>query len=270
MTDLFQEKYTIHPFEKNGFATLSSQFPWGGMENQTLTSLCPNCWYEYLIAHEYAHQWFGDMITCATWADIWLNEGFATYSEALWGERKEGYQFYRQIITNYTNNYMSNNPGTPISNPQWAVITPPSGELFNLAITYLKGAIVHHLLRYTLGEEVFFNVLRTYSDHPAYKYKSATIRDFNGVVNSVTGGNYNWFFDQWIYAPNHPNYENNYFFSDMGNNMWKVGFQVNQNMGSNVYFKMPVEIKVNFTDGTDTLVRVMNDVNNQLFILIII
>ncbi|MDP2362740.1 MAG: M1 family aminopeptidase, partial [Ignavibacteria bacterium] len=87
-----------HPFEKNGFATLNNQFVWGGMENQTLTSLCPNCWDESLIAHEFAHQWFGDMITCATWADIWLNEGFATYTEALWLEHLYGYSSYKSDI----------------------------------------------------------------------------------------------------------------------------------------------------------------------------
>lgn len=59
-----------HPFEKNGFATLNNQFVWGGMENQTLTSLCPGCWQEYYVSHEFAHQWFGDMITCGTWADL--------------------------------------------------------------------------------------------------------------------------------------------------------------------------------------------------------
>jgi aminopeptidase N len=84
MTTWYSQNFIEHPFEKNGFATLNSDFSWGGMENQTLTSLCPGCWSESLAAHEYAHQWFGDMITCNTWADIWLNEGFATWSEARW------------------------------------------------------------------------------------------------------------------------------------------------------------------------------------------
>ncbi|MBK7380205.1 MAG: hypothetical protein IPJ03_14645 [Ignavibacteriales bacterium] len=95
MTDHYSTLFGEHPFEKNGFATLNSSFPWGGMENQTLTSLCPGCWSEGLISHEYAHQWFGDMITCATWANIWLNEGFATYSEALWIEHTSGYSSYK-------------------------------------------------------------------------------------------------------------------------------------------------------------------------------
>jgi aminopeptidase N len=70
MASYFSAEFCDHPFEKNGFATLNNDFAWGGMENQTLTSLCPGCWEESLVAHEFAHQWFGDMITCATWADI--------------------------------------------------------------------------------------------------------------------------------------------------------------------------------------------------------
>ena len=114
LTTYFSEKYGDEPFEKNGFATLNNQFVWGGMENQTLTSLCSNCWSESLIVHEYAHQWFGDMLTCNTWADIWLNEGFATWSEALWYERTGGYTAYKNDIINNATNYKNSNTGWAI------------------------------------------------------------------------------------------------------------------------------------------------------------
>lgn len=264
MTDFFSQRFGAHPFEKNGFATLNNQFPWGGMENQTLTSLCPNCWGEYLMAHEYAHQWFGDMITCATWADIFLNEGFATYVEALWSEFKSGYAAYKNDIDVEANSYLNGNPGWAISNPNWAVTTPPTSTLFNYSITYAKGACVLHLLRYVLGDSLFFAGLKSYALDPTLKYKSAVISDFKNVMANVSGQNLDWFFDQWIYQPNHPVYQNGYFFSQVGS-YWEVGFQAKQIQTNTVFFKMPIEIKISFNSGPDTLIRVMNDVNNQLF-----
>lgn len=260
----FSQVFGKHPFEKNGFATLNNQFQWGGMENQTLTSLCPNCWGEYLMAHEYAHQWFGDMITCATWADIFINEGFATFSEALWSESKSGYSAYKNDINSEASSYLSGNPGWAISNPNWAVTTPNTNTLFNYAITYAKGACVLHLLRYVLGDTQFFTGLKNYATDPSLKYKSAVISDFKNVMAATSGQNLDWFFDQWIFQPNHPVYQNGYYFVQHGSN-WEVGFQAKQTQTNTVFFKMPIEIKITFTSGPDTTIRVMNDLNNQLF-----
>jgi len=264
LTTFYSETFGAHPFEKNGFATLNNQFVWGGMENQTLTSLCPNCWGEYLMAHEYAHQWFGDMITCATWADIFLNEGFATFSEALWSESKSGYTSYKSDINSEANSYLNSNPGWAISNPNWAVTTPNTNTLFNYAITYAKGACVLHMLRYVLGDTLFFNGLKSYATDPSLKYKSAVIPDFKNVMAATSGQNLDWYFDQWIYQPNHPLYQNGYYFLQNGSN-WEVGFRAKQTQTKTVFFKMPIEIKITFTTGADTLIRVMNDVNNQMF-----
>ncbi len=260
----FSQVFGKHPFEKNGFATLNNQFQWGGMENQTLTSLCPNCWGEYLMAHEYAHQWFGDMITCATWADIFINEGFATFSEALWSESKSGYSAYKNDINSEASSYLSGNLGWAISNPNWAVTTPNTNTLFNYAITYAKGACVLHLLRYVLGDTQFFTGLKNYATDPSLKYKSVVISDFKNVMAATSGQNLDWFFDQWIFQPNHPVYQNGYYFVQHGSN-WEVGFQAKQTQTNTVFFKMPIEIKITFTSGPDTTIRVMNDVNNQLF-----
>ncbi|OGU76472.1 MAG: hypothetical protein A2V93_03400 [Ignavibacteria bacterium RBG_16_34_14] len=265
MTDFYSETFTEHPFEKNGFASLNNQFPWGGMENQTLTSICPDCWYESLIAHEYAHQWFGDMITCATWADIWLNEGFATYIEALWLEHLYGYTSYKSEINGNASSYLSNNPGWAISNPEWAIEPPPINILFNYAITYLKSSCVLHLLRYVLGDEDFFEVLTTYANEPGLKYKNATTDDFNNIVNIVTGQDYNWFFDEWIYQPNHPQYQNQFYISQQSASLWEAGFLAKQVQTNTGFYKMPIEIKIHFATGSDSTIRVMNDVNNQLF-----
>jgi aminopeptidase N len=264
LTTFYSQTFGEHPFEKNGFATLNNQFPWGGMENQTLTSLCPGCWGEYLMAHEYAHQWFGDMITCATWADIFLNEGFATFSEALWSESKSGYTSYKNDINNEANSYLNSNPGWAISNPNWAVTTPNSNILFNNAISYAKGACVLHQLRYVLGDSLFFLGFKAFATDPSLKYRSAVISDFKNVMAISSGQNLDWFFDQWIYQPNHPVYQNGYYFSQNGS-YWEVGFQAKQIQTNTVLFKMPIEIKITFSFGADTLIRIMNDINNQMF-----
>ena len=266
ITTFFSQTFGEHPFEKNGFATMAAGagFKWGGMENQTLTSLCPDCWGEYLMAHEYAHQWFGDMITCATWADIFLNEGFATFSEALWSESKSGYTAYKNDINNEANSYFNSNPGWAISNPNWAVTTPNDNILFNNAISYAKGACVLHQLRYILGDSLFFLGFKAYATDPSLKYKSGVISDFKNVMAATSGQNLDWFFDQWIFQPNHPVYQNGYYFVQHGSN-WEVGFQAKQTQTNTVFFKMPIEIKISFTTGSDTTIRVMNDVNNQLF-----
>lgn len=265
MTTEYSRIYGVHAFEKNGFATLNNLFIWGGMENQTLTSLCPNCWSENLVSHEYAHQWVGDMITCGTWADIWLNEGFATYSEALWYEYTGGYTSYKNDINGDANGYLSGNPGWPIYNPAWAITTPNNNTLFNTAITYNKGACVLHMLRYTVGDSLFFAALKSYAtDTTNFRLKNAVTADFVTKVNQVTGQDLNWFFNQWVYSPNHPVYQNGYNFISLGGGSWQATFVARQTQSNPSFFKMPIELKITFASG-DTTVRVLNDANNQVF-----
>lgn len=268
MMTYYSQKFGEHAFEKNGFATLNSQFSWGGMENQTLTSLCPGCWSENLISHEFGHQWFGDLITCGTWADIWMNEGFATYLEALWLENTSGYSAYKSDINSDASGYLSSNPGWAMYNPSWAVITPGVNELFNTAITYNKGACVLHMLRYTLGDTVFFNAIKSYATDSAggFKYNSSVTDDFTSKISSVAGQDLSWFVNQWVKEPNHPVYQNYYNFSTSSGSTWDVKFTARQIQTNSVFHKMPLVIKIGFSTGSDTLIRFMNDANNQQFI----
>ncbi len=268
MMTYYSQKFGEHAFEKNGFATLNNQFAWGGMENQTLTSLCPGCWSEGLVSHEFAHQWFGDLITCATWADIWLNEGFATYLEALWLENTSGYSAYKNDILADANGYLQSNPGWPMYNPSWAIITPSNSQLFNTAITYYKGACVLHMLRYTLGDNDFFNALNSYATDSAggFKYNSTVTDDFTSKISSSAGQDLSWFINQWVKEPNHPVYQNYYNFTQAGGGNWNVKFTARQVQTNSVFHKMPIVIKIGFSSGSDTTIRVMNDVNYQEFV----
>ena len=263
MTDWYSQHFCEHPFQKNGFAALNSQFAWGGMENQTLTSICPNCWAEWLIAHEFAHQWFGDMITCSTWADIWLNEGFATWTECFWLEKNGGYSAYKAEVDGNASNYLAYNPGWAISVPSWATTTPDLNTLFNYAITYAKGACVLHMLRYTLGDALFFASMQAYANDTNLRFHSATIADFNAKVNVITGANYDWYFTQWIFAPNHPVYANQFCFDNLGSGYWDVRFLVKQTQTNAPFFQMPIVVNIHFQDNTDSVIRVMNSNNCQ-------
>ncbi|HJY63099.1 MAG TPA: M1 family aminopeptidase [Ignavibacteria bacterium] len=266
MITYYSQKFSEHAFEKNGFTTAAAPgFQWAGMENQTLITMCSSCWTPAYISHEFSHQWFGDAVTCGTWADVWLNEGFATYCEALWAEYNGGYTAYKNTINSRVNSYFSGNPGWPIYNPEWAVITPNINTLYNYSITYCKGAGVLHMLRYLLQDTtIFFNCLREYcSDTTDFKYKNAVTDDFVAKVNSVSGQNLTWFFDQWVKQPNHPVYQNYYKFADSGNGNWAVWFQVRQIQTNTPFHRMPVVLKITFTSGPDTMVRVDNTVNNQ-------
>ncbi len=267
MMTYFSNAYGIHPFEKNGFVTLNSEFSWGGMENQTLTSLCSGCWSSDLVCHEFAHQWFGDMISPGTWADIWLNEGFATWSVPYWKERDGGYAAYKQDINSAASYYLSANPGWAVYVPDWAVNTPGVNVLFNYAITYEKSACVLHLLRYSLGDSLFFKAMHDYgTDTANFRYKNSITDDFEAKFEESTGEDLAWFFNSWVKQPNHPVYHNEYIITDNNNGTWNLQFLVNQVQTNADFFPIPIEIYVQFAGGTeDTTLRVMNSENLQAF-----
>lgn len=267
MSDHFSAGYGEYPFEKNGFATLNSEFTWGGMENQTLTSLCPGCWGESLVAHEFAHQWFGDMISPGTWADLWLNEGFATWSEAYWYESYAGYSAYKNDIEANANYYLSANPGWPIYNPSWIEETPPQGELFNYAITYTKSSCILHQFRYIVGDSLFFKAIKAYAtDAENFMFQSATTDDFIDKMSEGVGEDMSWYFDNWVKQANHPIYDNEYYFSGTDDGGWHVHFKAKQVQNNPEFFPMVLNIFVAFDDLSDTIVRFRNMTNNEDFV----
>ncbi|MGE5425116.1 MAG: M1 family aminopeptidase [Syntrophothermus sp.] len=263
MMTYYSTYFTDFPFEKNGFCSMNNNlFYVGGMENQTLISLCQSCWTDDIVSHELFHQWFGDMITCKTWADIWLNEGFATWGAAFWLQHDGNYQAYKNQIVGLSN-YYKQKPNQPIKDSAWAIHTPPFSILFNSRISYAKAACVLHQLRYMLRDSLFFEVMRSYASDTNFRYKNADTRDFNNVVNHVTASNFDWYFNSWIYQTGHPIYQNTYYFDQDSVGKWRVHFDTRQTQQD--FFPMLQEIRIVFADSSDTTFRIMNDINNQSF-----
>jgi hypothetical protein len=187
-----------YPFvaEKYGHA----QFLFGGgMEHQTCTSLGGNAYIEYIVAHELAHQWWGDLVTCRDFHHIWVNEGFATYCEALWAEAVSGTAAYHADLS--FNKYFG-------SGTIYVPDLTDENRIFDSNLSYNKGSWVLHMLRRVLGDPVFFAALRQF--YAQYGYSTATTEDFRDVCEAVSGRDLDAFFQQWIYGEYYPHYRSSW------------------------------------------------------------
>ena len=256
MIEIYSQQFGQYPFinEKYGHA----QFGWGGgMEHQTITSM--GGFGDMLIAHELAHMWFGDKITCKDWHHIWLNEGFATYGECVINEAWYGKSRYDSYIATEMS-YAKNAVGSI-----WVQDISSVNQIFNGARSYSKGGVVLHMLRGIVGDSVFFNILRTYTADPNVAYGVAVTEDFQTIAESVSGLDLNYFFQQWIYGENYPRYSVVWSKQNIGDNLYDLALKITQNVNSNPsYFTMPIQIKVNFASG-DTLITVFNNAQTQNF-----
>jgi Peptidase family M1 domain/Peptidase M1 N-terminal domain len=197
MLTVFSDVYGVYPFANEKYGIYGFGFG-GGMEHQTMTG--QGTFSEWITAHEAGHQWWGDMVTCATWHDIWLNEGFATYSEAIWQERKNG-----GIDTQALIDHMANRRPGRFDDSVYCYDLSNVGRIFSGDFTYRKGGWVLHQLRHVVGDDAFFQILADYRQ--AFEYDSAITADFQAVAESVTGADLDWFFQQCVYDIGSPSYE---------------------------------------------------------------
>lgn len=264
--DFFESRFGEYPFEKIAFASLTSDFPYGGMENQSFITLCASCWYELLVVHEFAHQWFGDLITPTTWSDLWLNEGFAEFMEAYWVEvwSPEGKKAYREVVNEFASYYFTMAPKEAIYEESWEYDTPPGGILYNSALVYKKAACVVYMLREETGDENFFKILKQYTTNPEYKFANVETNDLVKLTNEITGNDYNWFFNQWIKHPGHPVYKNNYEFIESDGKDYLV-YTFKQKESERLYYQATVELKVVYKDGSTENFKCFNSKNNEQF-----
>jgi aminopeptidase N len=242
MIAFFSRVFGEYPFfqEKYGHALI----PGGtAMEHQTCTSypaqrVLGTHAYDWVVAHELAHSWWGDFVTCGDWKDIWLNEGFATYSDALWHEEIGGKAGLKARMQQHKDAYLTHQP------PEHPIYDPPQGHLF-CRIIYQKAAWVLHMLRFVVGDQNFWDILAAYRQR--FGGGSALTPDFIAVCEEVSGQNLGWFFSEWIYGLGIPAYEFGWG-RVPGNNTVRV--VVNQIQQDCPLFRMPVELEFVFGDGS--------------------
>jgi aminopeptidase N len=190
MIAFYSDLIAPYPFEAYGVVVMPETMG-VAMENQTLSVFGADMCFEDAIAHELAHQWFGDSVTVSNWPDIWLNEGFATYLEWLWVEHAQGPAAFKIYVDEmYQNAQSLAAPGDP-----------PSYGLFDWSV-YVRGAWVLHALRLTVGDETFFAILQNYYQN--FQYGNARTEDFIFVAQNISGRDLSAFFDGWLYADQIP------------------------------------------------------------------
>ncbi len=246
----FDSLFVDYPFplEKYGHA----QFGFGGgMEHQTMSFVTDFSFG--LLAHELAHQWFGDLVTCGDWEDTWLNEGSATYLEGLAQERFKGAAFTSWKI-NKRNNI--------ISSPTGSVKVPATNSalrIFDSRLTYNKGAYVHHMLRWKLGDIDFFEGMRAFLKERAYGF--ARTSDFQRNMEEVSGQSLSEFFKDWYEGQGYPEYT--VLWEQTGGKLL-VKLQQKSTHPSVAFYEMPVPIRIT-VNNIKTILRLENTTNDQLF-----
>ena len=264
MLRIFSDRYGLYPFikEKFGHAEITGRT---AMEHQTCTSMpsfvppSGGGFSPIIIAHELAHQWFGDKITCKDWHHIWLNEGFATYSEAVYTEAENGKDAYDGYI------YSEMNIAKNAIGSIWVKDISNDGQIFDYPRTYAKGASVLHMLRGIVGDSIFFKIMRTYSNDPDLAYGSATTEDFRAIAEKVSGQDLSYFFREWIYGENYPKYSVYWSKNNISGDKYGIKLNITQSLNSDPsFFTMPVKIKV-YTSLGDTVIEAFNNSQSQDF-----
>lgn len=250
---LFHEYFGAYPFlnEKYGH----TQFSWGGgMEHQTNSFIVtPD---ENLMAHELAHQWFGDKITCGSWQDIWLNEGFATYLS---------YFYFEKLDPGGHTNRLKNLSNSITSLPNGSVRvedTTNVGRIFSSRLSYNKGAYLLHMLRWVLGDTLFLQGIRQYVDDPNIAYGFARTDDLKRNLEQVSGKDLSGFFNDWFTGQGYPTYAVKW--TQNKNNWAKITVSQFTSHASVSFFEMPLPLL--FKKGSqEKRVIVNNTKNNDVF-----
>ena len=256
MITLFSRLLGDYPFagEKYGHAMAPMG---GGMEHQTMTTI--QSFSFGLVAHELAHQWFGDYITCGNWQDIWINEGFASYMEYVAAEHLRNQQA--------ADDWMENAMSIALSEPEGSVHVPEEDvedvyRLFSFSLSYKKGAILLHMIRFILdNDELFYEVLNTYLN--SYQNGLATGTDFQDILEEVSTKDFSCFFEQWYYGEGYPVFQ--LFWEQQGDSLVLRSEQTGTAAHVTPFFQVPFELEIILANGQKQYVRLDQQSNEDEF-----
>lgn len=236
------------------------EYEWGGMEHTTATTLNLDTLHDEradldvaddtdnLVAHELAHQWFGDLVTCKDWGEIWLNESFATYYATLWKEHDRGADEAAWQRHLEAESYFGEDGGR-YRRPIVTYRYPSPDSMFDRH-SYPKGGRVLHMLRYVLGDEAFHKSIEHYLNR--HKFTAVETADLRTSIERATGQGLNWFFDQWVYRGGHPEFDVSYAY-DEDEKQLRVSVKQTQTVDAlTPLFRMPIEIDVTANSGPAT------------------
>ena len=249
MLDYFSSVFGDYPFFDEKFGYAESNL-WGGgfaLEHQTMVAM-GTYWvtgdgrHVLTYAHELSHQWWGDWVTCQDWPHVWLNEGFASYCEALYAEHIGGVPKRDSVMESFKNLYFSED-----AQARFPIYDPPIDYIWGYTV-YKKGAWVLHMLRWVMGDTDFFATMKNYGQ--AHGGGTAVIPDFQAAAEAVRGSSLDWFFQEWIYEAGYPEFNYNWFVRDAGGDH-ELNLYLTQVQEDAPVFIMPMEIMM--AGSSDTL-----------------
>lgn len=260
--ELFSELYSLYPFHNEKYGHCLTEIG-GGMEHQTMTTIGS---FNYgIVAHELAHMWWGDYVSCATWSDIWINEGFATYSDYLAHEFLAGGN-YPQIWLENAHQYVLEVPSGSVYIPPNEIANEDEAaimRIFDPRLSYLKGASIIHMLRFELNiDNHFFEILRSFLTK--YADSVASGADFMHHFNDVSKTDYSYFFDQWYYGEGYPIYDINW---NWQNGSLMLNAVQTSSSPKTPFFNMHMQYNLIFSDRSDTLIRLHQKQHNEAYVL---
>jgi len=250
MIESFSEHFGTYPFKKEKYGHAMAPFS-GGMEHQTMTTL--GIIDFGIVAHELGHQWFGDHVTCKTWKDIWLNEGFASYIEYLALEWLDPGQEALHMMQ--VHNDVESQPSGSIALND----TTNVNRVFDSRLTYKKGSAFIHMIRFEINNDsIFFDFIRAYQQK--YSYSTASTEEFKSLLEEKSGKDFTQFFAQWFYGQGYPIF--NLTWNQSDSRLYIKSVQTTSSTTTTL-FKTPITLKVLKSNGTDTSFRIMIDKNND-------